>query len=218
MPEPGGEPSQGWASTDPGGAADQPGFGVPPAPPRFARWKPEVPHSRDVLSAIVVAIALVVVGVPMGLIWGATTPKLDVKQALAGSEAAFNVQGGADVHFALLALIFGVVAGAVVGWIGRRGSWTLPLALAVGGVGGSLVAAQVGHLQESSSVLDQLPQDIRSRVSDIADFTLRSHGFHVVFPVAALLTYLAIMLATSRAEQPALPETPEPDRYWSVPH
>jgi hypothetical protein len=203
---------------EPEGAAGPPGFGVPPPPPRFARWKPEVPHSRDVLSAIVVAVVLVVVGVPMGLIWGATTPKLDVKQALNGSEAAFNAQGGAEVHFALLALIFGVVAGAVVGWIGRRGSWTLPLALAVGGVGGSLVAAQVGHLQESSSVLDQLPQDIRGRVSDLADFTLRSHGFHVVFPVAALLTYLIFMLATSQAEQPALPETPEPDRYWSVPH
>jgi hypothetical protein len=194
------------------------GFGVPPSPPRFARWKPEAPDSRDVLSALVAAVVLVVVGVPMGLLWGATTPKINVKQALDGSEAAFNAQGGADVHFALLALIFGVVAGAVVGWLGRRGSWTLPLALAVGGVGGSLVAAQVGHLQESSAVLDQLPQDIRGRVSNLVDFMLRSHGFHVVFPAAALLTYLVIVVATTRPQQPALPETPEPDRYWSVPH
>ncbi len=216
-PLPRDEPPAGWASTDSTGGTGQPGFGVPPPPPRFARWRPEAPNSRDVLSALVVAVALVVAGVPMGLIWGATTPKLNVKQALSGSEAAFNAQGGADVHFALLALIFGVVAGAVVGWRGRHGSWTLPVALTVGGVGGSLVAAQVGHLQESSGVLDQLPQDIRSRVSGIIDFTLRSHGFHVVFPLAALLTYLVIMLATTRAQEPALPETPEPDRYWSVP-
>ncbi len=195
-----------------------PGFGLPPEPPVARRWKPEAPHSRDVLSAIVVAIALVVVGVPMGLIWAATTPKLNVKQALAGSEAAFNVQGGADVHFALLALIFGVLAGAVVGWRGRRGSWTLPLALAIGGVGGSLVAAQVGHLRGSSRVLDQVPQDIRSRVSNLVDFVLRSHGFHVVFPVAALLTYLIIMLLTTSHQEPVLPDAPEPDRYWSVPH
>jgi hypothetical protein len=214
---PGNDPPQGPAPAEAGDAAGQPGFGLPPAPPRLARWKPDVPHSRDVLSAVIVAVVLVVVGVPMGLLWGATTPKLNVKQALAGSEAAFNAQGGADIHFALLALVFGVAAGAVVGWFGRRGSWTLPLALAVGGVGGSLVAAQVGHLQESSGVLDQLPQDIRSRVSGIVDFTLRSHGFHVVFPVAALLAYLVIMLVTTRPQQPALPETPEPDRYWSVP-
>ncbi len=210
MTAPGSDPPEGFAAADPG-------FGVPPGTPRFARWRPEVPHSRDVLTALVVAVVLVVVGVPMGLLWGATTPKLDVKQALAGSEAAFNAQGGADAHFALLALIFGVVAGAVVGWRGRHGSWALPLALAVGGVGGSLVAAQVGHLQESSRVLDQLPQDIRGRVSNIADFMLRAHGFHVVFPVAALLTYLIILVATTRPEEPALPEVPEPDRYWSVP-
>jgi hypothetical protein len=194
-----------------------PGFGVPPAPPRAQRWKPEAPHSRDVLSALVVAIALVVVGVPMGLLWAATTPKLNVKQALAGSEAAFNVQGGADVHFALLALIFGVLAGALVGWRGRQGSWTLPVALAVGGVGGSLVAAQVGHLRGSSRVLDQLPEDIRGRVSNVVDFVLRSHGFHVVFPLTALLTYLIVLILTTSHQEPVLPDAPEPDRYWSVP-
>ncbi|HEX4015513.1 MAG TPA: hypothetical protein VHX15_02160 [Frankiaceae bacterium] len=216
LPTPGSEPAEGGAAAELARAGEPgPGFGMPPSPAR--RWKPEAPHSRDVLSAIVVAIALIVVGVPMGLIWAATTPKLNVKQALAGSEAAFNVQGGADVHFALLALIFGVLAGAVVGWVGRRGSWTLPVALAVGGVGGSLVAAQVGHLRGSSRVLDQLPQDIRGRVSNVVDFVLRSHGFHVVFPVAALLTYLIIMLLTTSHEEPALPDAPEPDRYWSVP-
>ncbi len=203
--------------SDPSQTHSDPGFALPPAPPQARRWKPEAPHSRDVLSALVVAVALVVVGVPMGLIWAATTPKLNVKQALAGSEAAFNVQGGADVHFALLALIFGVLAGAVVGWRGRHGSWTLPVALAVGGVGGSLVAAQVGHLRGSSRVLDQLPQDIRGRVSNVVDFVLRSHGFHVVLPVAALVTYLIILLLTTSHQEPALPDAPEPDRYWSVP-
>lgn len=218
MTAPGSDPPEGTPGGPYGaGPMEQQGFGVPPPPPRFARWRPDAPNSRDVLSAVVVAITLVVAGVPMGLIWGATTPKLNVKAALAGSEAAFNAQGGADVHFAFLAVIFGVVAGAVVGWLGRRGSWTLPLALAVGGLGGSLVAAQVGHLQESSSVLDQLPQDIRGQVSHVADFMLRSHGFHVVFPTVALLTYLVIMLLTTRPEDPALPPAPEADRYWSVP-
>jgi hypothetical protein len=218
MTAPGSEPPDGMTSDLPApDAGFDPGFGVPPAPLRVRRWTPEAPHSRDVLSALVVAVVLVVVGVPMGLLWAATTPKLNVKQALAGSEAAFNAQAGADVHFALLALIFGVLAGAVVGWRGRRGSWTLPAALAIGGVGGSLVAAQVGHLRGSNRVLDQLPQDIRGRVSNVVDFVLRSHGFHVVFPLAALLTYLIILLATTSHEEPELPEAPEPDRYWSVP-
>lgn len=218
MTAPGDEPREGIASADPQQESPSDiGFGVPPGPPKARRWTPEAPHSRDVLSAVVIAVAMVVAGVPMGLLWAATAPKLDVKAALAGSEAAFNVQAGADVHFALLALIFGVIAGALVGWRGRHGSWTLPVALAVGGVGGSLVAAQVGHLRESSRVLDQLPQDIRGRVSNVVDFTLRSHGFHVVFPVAALLTYLIIVVATTPHREPTLPEAPEADRYWSVP-
>jgi hypothetical protein len=176
-----------------------------------------MPSSRDVLTALVVAVSLVVAGGPLGLLWAATSPRLDVKAALAGSEAAFDAQAGIDVHFALLALIFGVVAGALVGWRGRRSSWPVPLALAVGGVGGSLIAAQIGHLRESSRVLDQLPENIRGSVSNIVDFVLRSHGYHVVFPVAALLTYLIIVVATTRSEPASLPDAPEPDRYWSVP-
>jgi hypothetical protein len=175
-----------------------------------------------VLSSIVVALTLIVAGVPLGLLWGWTTPKLNVHEALGGktgiiSEATFNAQAGIDIHFAFLALIFGVVAGAIVGWRGRRASWPLPIALAVGGAAGSLVAAQIGHLMESSEVLDQIPQSIRAQLSGVMDFTLRSHGFHALFPFAALLTYLLIVLITTRNEPAELPAEPEPGRYWSVP-
>lgn len=192
-------------------------FGVPPRPATRRRFAPNMPNSRDVLTALVVAVGMVVAGVPLGLLWAATSPKLDVKAALAGSEGAFNAQAGIDIHFALLALIFGVVAGGIVGWRARKGSWPVSLALAIGGLGGSLVAAQIGHLRESSRVLDQLPENIRGRVSDIVDFVLRTHGYHVVFPAAALITYLIIVVATTRPEPVVLPDSPELDRYWSVP-
>ncbi len=205
------------SSVDENRAVTATSFGVPPAPATSRRFTPDRPTSRDALTALVVAVSLVVAGVPLGLLWAATSPKLDVKAALGGSEAAFDAQAGIDVHFALLALIFGVVAGALVGWRCRKASWLLPLALAVGGVGGSLLAAQIGHLRESSRVLDQLPENLRGSVSNIVDFVLRSHGYHVVYPVAALITYLLIIVATTRSTPPALPEDPEPDRYWSVP-
>jgi hypothetical protein len=193
------------------------GFGVPPRPPEGRRWAPDAPNSRDVLAALAVAAGLIVAGVLLGVLWSLTTPKLDVKAVLAGSEAAFKTQAGVDVHFALLALICGVVAGALAGWLGRSSSWPLPVALAAGGVGGSLVAGQVGHLLESSQVLDQLPQNIRGQVSGVADFTLRSHGFDAALPVAALVTYLIIVALTTRYQPPVLPDAPEPDRYWSMP-
>jgi hypothetical protein len=193
------------------------GFGVPPGPPAGRRWTPDAPTSRDVRVALAVAVGLVVAGVPLGLLWGLTTPKLDVKAVLAGSEAAFDTQAGVEAHFALLALVFGVVAGALVGWLGRSSSWPLPAALAIGGIGGSLLAAQVGHLLESSKVRDQLPPKVRGPLSDVTDFMLRSHGFHVAFPVAALVTYLMIVASTTRHQPPVLPDTPETNRYWSVP-
>ncbi len=205
----------------------EPGFGTPPPPQgdtaSAARrsWKPGPPESREIRASVIVALVLVLSGVPMGLLWAATTPKLNVAEAfppsLVISESAFNAQAGADVHFALLALIFGVVAGALVGWRYRTASWPFPVALAAGGAVGSIIAAQIGNWRASSQVLDQLPANIRSQVSGVADFVLRSHGYHVVYPLAALLTYLAIVMVTTRHEPPALPDAPEPDRYWSVP-
>ncbi len=212
MTAPGAEPT----------VAGDPGFGTPPGPPTGRSWKPDVPSSRDVLSALVVTFSLVIVGVPLGLLWGWTTPTLNVQMALRSSsgvisESAFNAQAGVDVHFALLALIFGLIAGALVGWRSRASSWPLPLSLAVGSLAGSLVAAQIGHVQKSSRVLDQIPENIRGQVGGLADFVLRSQGFHVVFPVAALIMYLAIVLVTTGHEAPQLPSDPELDRYWSVP-
>lgn len=197
-------------------------FGTPPIAPDRRRLSFHAPSARDVLSSVIIAVALVIAGLPLGLIWGWTTPKLNVNEAIGGStgvisEAAFNAQAGIDVHFALLALVFGVLAGGIVGWRGRKASWPLPLALAIGGAGGSLVAAQTGHLLESHQVLNQIPADLRGSLSGIMDFVLRSHGFHVVFPVAALLTYLLIVLFTTKPEPAQLPAEPEPDRYWSVP-
>jgi hypothetical protein len=197
-------------------------FGVPPGPPSRRRFSWQAPSARDVLSSVVIAVTLLVAGIPLGLLWGATTPKINVTEALGGtsgniSEAAFGAQAGIDVHFALLALIFGVVAGVVVGWRGRHASWPLPIALAVGGAAGSLIAAQIGHVMESNSVLDQIPEKYRGSIGGIMDFVLRAHGFHVVLPVAALITYLVIVLVTTRNEPAKLPAEPEPDRYWSVP-
>jgi hypothetical protein len=197
-------------------------FGMPPASPLRSRLSWNAPDPRDVLSSVIIAITLVIAGLPLGLIWGWITPKLNVNEAIGGksgiiSEAAFSAQAGIDLHFALLALIFGVAAGAIVGWLGRHASWPLPLALAVGGAGGSLVAAQTGHLLESHQVLNQIPADIRGSLSGIMDFVLRSHGFYVVFPVAALLTYLLIVVLTTKPEPPQLPAEYQQDRYWSVP-
>ena len=94
----------------------------------------------------------------------------------------------------------------------------MALGLAVGGLGGALLAGEIGHLRESSHVLHQVPADVRSRASDVTDFVVRAHGYYVVFPVMALIVYLIVIVATTRSRPAELPEATEPDRYWSVPH
>ncbi len=214
------DPAPGQAGAPPAPSSPVSTFGTPPSPPNLRRFRPDVPTSRDILSSVIVGVAVVIAGIPLGLLWGATTPKLNAQAAFSGgilNESAYDVQAGVDIHFALLALIFGAVIGGLVGWRGRHASWTLPLALTIGGLGGSLVAAQIGHWQESSKVLDQIPQDVRPQVASISDFVLRAHGWHVVLPFVALLTFLLIVTATTRSEPPELPAEPEPDRYWSTP-
>jgi hypothetical protein len=213
------DPADASGPADPGGPASGPPveFGTPPAPPDSNRWRPDLPTSRDVFGAVVVGVALVIAGAPLGLLWAATSPKVNVAAALAGSEAAFDAQAGIDVHFAFLALLFGVVTGLLVGWRGRHASWPLAAAIAVGGVAGSILGAQIGHLKASDEVLRQLPPTVSQHGREVLDFTLRAHGFYFVLPAVALLLYFLIVLLTTRREPPRLPETPDPSQYWSVP-
>src|SRR4051812_50114711 len=101
----------------------------------------------DVLAAVVAAAAMLVAGVPMGLLWGATAPTVDVSDLLANSsETALEAQPAADARFALLAAAFGVVAGIVAAWRGGQAGGPPPGGLALGGVGGAPVAGAGGGL------------------------------------------------------------------------
>jgi hypothetical protein len=192
------------------------GFGSPPSPERN-RWRPDLPGRRDVVAALIVAVALVIAGVLLGLLWGATAPKIDVAAGLNGSEAAFDSQGGVDVMFAFLSVLVGLAIGFLVGWRARNGAWPMAVALAVGGVGGSLIAGVVGHALRSHDVLKQLPPNVTQTGRDLFDFTLRAQGFYLVLPAAALLAYGLVVLFATKAEPPRLPDAPDPDVYWSTP-
>src|ERR1700710_2832861 len=120
-------------------------FGLPSPIPRAPRRS--VATIGDVVAGVVAAAAMLVAGIPLGLIWGATAPTVDVGDLLRNSsETALEAQPAADARFALLAVVFGLVGGLIAGWRGRKAGWPLPVGLVLGGVGGSLIAGQVGHL------------------------------------------------------------------------
>ncbi len=191
-------------------------FGLPRPPPRAPRAA--VAATGDVVAGVVAAAAMLAAGIPLGLIWGATVPTVDVKDLLLNSsETALEAQPAADARFALLAAAFGIVAGLLAGWRGRKAGWPLPVGMALGGVGGSLIAAQVGHLIASSDALSAVPPTANPVVRDLVDVTVRADGVHGIFAFAALLVFLVIVALTTKPEPLTVPDEPPAGAWWSAP-
>lgn len=127
----------------PGGShligAHQPG-GLPGAPEEKAL-------APELRRAAVVALLLTVCGVALGLLWLWLAPRVPL---ISDSTAVFlnDSEGeeaiGADGTFVLLGLAFGAVSAALVFWFQRRGGIALVVALALGGLLGSLLAWRLG--------------------------------------------------------------------------
>jgi hypothetical protein len=95
-----------------------------------------------------VVAALALVGVPLGLIWQAVSPRSAGLVLQSGAIIPDETEAliGTDGWFALLTGVVGLIAALVV-WTRRpwRGPATV-VALALGGVVGALVTALAGHL------------------------------------------------------------------------
>lgn len=203
------------APAAPGGMYGTP-FGLPSPAPHAPRRGAAA--RNDVVAGIVAAAAMLAAGIPLGLIWGATVPKVDVRDLLLNSsETTLEAQPAADARFALLAAAFGVVVGIIAGWRGRRSGWPLPVGIVLGGVGGSLIAAQVGRLLASDDVVSAVPPTAKPVVRDLVEVSVRADGVHVIFAFAALLVFLVIVALTTKAEPLSVPEEPDAGSWWSAP-
>jgi hypothetical protein len=155
---------------------------VPAGPPLWTR--------ADTAAAALTSLLAALLGGPVGLIWSASTPKLDVRAvANGGSEEAFGRTFGADAHFLLLAVLAGLVCGAVGVALGRRRGPALAVGLAVGGVLGALVAARVGYLAQHGSSLHEIRSlGLTAAAHQLIDFKVRATGVLVVWPLVSLVT------------------------------
>ena len=102
----------------------------------------------DVYAGAWIVAALVVAGIPLGLIWQAASPRSAGLVLQSGAIVPDETEAfiGTDGWFALLTGLAGLIA-AVVVW--TRKSWRGPaavVALALGGVVGAMVTALAGHL------------------------------------------------------------------------
>jgi hypothetical protein len=163
-----------------------------------------------------VVASLAVAGAPLGALWAVVAPRPDPAAVVAGTDSALTAQMGADVAFLLITGVAGAVAGVLVWRFVREASWLVPLALAVGGGAGALVAAAVGAAVNSAAPglagLAEQSGATLSRLEDLLAFGVRAKSALLALPLAALVVFAALTYVagerTGRRARPAGPSAP----------
>lgn len=173
---------------------------------------------RDLRRAGVTAASLVVIGVPLGALWAGIAPRPDTAAVLAGADTALTAQMGADVCFIVITAVAGAVAGVFVWRFVREASWLVPLALALGGGVGALVAGAVGAAINSTvpglaGIADQVGASLPS-MEDLLRFEVRAKSVYFAFPLAALVVFLLLSyVAGERSGRRARVTAPPPQDH-----
>lgn len=153
----------------------------------------------ELREAAVTAVATAALGVLLGVLWWWLAPRVPlVGGVLDGNWVVYlkdseGEQGiGVDGTFSLLALAFGAVSAAVVFLVRRRGGVPLVVALAVGGLLGSVLAWRLGvWLGPGSDVVAQARSAGKGVTFD-APLKLGAKGALLAWPFGALLVHLGL--------------------------
>ncbi|TRV79208.1 ABC transporter permease [Streptomyces sp. 130] len=152
----------------------------------------------DLRRAGIVAAAVTVAGVLMGLLWLWLAPRVPLVSdgtAVFLNDSEGEEAIGADGTFALLGLAFGAVSAGLVFWFHRRGGIWLTVGLAVGSVLGSLLAWQLGtRLGPTSDVVAHAREAGKGVVFD-APLEMHAHGVLLAWGLAAMLVHLGLTAA-----------------------
>lgn len=149
----------------------------------------------EVRQAAVIAVAVAVCGVLLGLLWMWLAPRVPL---VADSEAVFlkDTEGeqavGVDGTFTLLALAFGAVSGLVVFLLRKKGGIALVVGLTAGGLLGAVLGWRFGiFLGPETDVVAHAKAVGKGVVFD-APLELKAKGALLAWPVAALLVHLGL--------------------------
>jgi len=162
---------------------------------------------RDLRDSAVVLVAVTILGVALGLLWLWLAPRVPL---VSNGEAVFlkDTEGeeavGADGTFALLALGFGALSAAAVFWFRRRGGVALVVALALGGLFGSLLAWGIGVWFGPTRDVVGRAKEVGEGVPFDAYLELKAWGVLLAWPVAAMVVHLALTALFA-------PRDPEPE-------
>ncbi|WP_431773054.1 ABC transporter permease [Streptomyces cucumeris] len=150
----------------------------------------------EMVQASLVAIAVAVSGVLLGLLWLWLAPRVPLVWAgdnavyLKNSEAEDAI--GADGMFVLLALAFGALSALVVFLLFRHGGIALVIGLAVGGVLASVIAWRLGVWLGPSADIAAHAKEVGKGVAFDGPLKLRAKGALLSWSVAAMVVHLTL--------------------------
>jgi len=151
---------------------------------------------RDAGAGLLTVLGCVLLGAPVGLLWAAVTPRVEVVIA-AGGELRLTDPAGqefiaADGWFLGLVLLAGLVCGLLAWALGRRHGPGVVLGLVVGGLLAAEVARRSGELVDAELARAAVEAG-RAGAVDLA-VQLRSEQARLGWPVAALAAHLVLTL------------------------
>lgn len=188
--------STSWSAPDPRRtAAAGPAFAVPADAPDVER----VPVGEEVRDGLVAAAVMLLVAAPVGLLWAALAPRVDVvvsgdRVDLADKGSAAFIAG--DGFFLLAVALAGVVGGLTAWRLARQPGPGVVLGLALGGLAAAYVAMVVGQQVGSDVVQAAVDGDVQGALE--LNLRLRAREALVGWPVGALVAFVGASLLRRR--------------------
>lgn len=167
----------------------------------------------EVREAAVVTVVVALCGALLGVLWWWLAPQVQLVGAMVEGGWVVLVKDtegeqavGVDGTFTLLALAFGAVSAVAVFLWRRRGGVPLVVALAVGGLLGSVLAWRVGvWLGPTSDVIAHAKQ-VGKGVTFSAPLRLGAKGALLAWSLAGLLVHVGLTALFG-------PRDPEPEQF-----
>ncbi|MFI9149068.1 AAA family ATPase [Streptomyces sp. NPDC053367] len=153
----------------------------------------------ELREAAVITVAVAVCGVLLGVLWNWLAPRIPLVGDMTDGGWVVYVKDtegeqaiGVDGTFTLLALAFGAVTALAVFLWRRGGGVPLVVALALGGLLGSLLAWRLGMwLGPADDVLAHA-KEVGKGVTFSAPLELGAKGALLAWPIGALLVHLGL--------------------------
>ena len=155
--------------------------------------------ASDVRAGLLTVAVTVLVGAPVGLLWAALAPPVEVivgdggVQLVDRNTSAFIASDG---YFVAAVLLAGIAGGALAWRLGSKHGPSVVPGLAVGGLLAAYVAMTVGGLVDDVELAELVEAGVQGRRELPA--RLRSRSALLVWPAASLLTFLVLVLRRPR--------------------